>query len=245
MKRAKKMGLVLTMASVFIVVVLMVFFSPGASFAISSDIQNQIAALENENDDIQKGYNDLNGDIGKYNIVEKQLEADISDNEAKREPISNKVSALNSEKESINSDVAAYNAECGGRTFYFDRGERPAYERCVSIKNSAETRVQSWEARHTQVQNEIDAFNEAATGLKQKTEEQKTALANLNDREKQLQAREAAWIRKYNLLINSPAFRQLVTAEGIAKECKKMAEHGDLEGAHRCLQGIWDGANPR
>lgn len=242
MKIMKKMELALTMALVCIAVVLMVFSASGTSFALPNDLQDQIAALEQENSDIQKGYADLNANIGNYNIVEKTLEADISDNQAKRGPLANNMSAIDSEKKSVESDVATYNAECAGRTFYFDRGERPAYERCVSMKSSTDGRIQSYNARNAQVQGEIDAFNEATTKLNQRVEEHKSALAKLNDWENQLQAREAAWIRKYNLLINSAAFQQLLSAEGISKNCKEMAERGDIEGAHHCLQTVWDGA---
>jgi hypothetical protein len=111
----------------------------------------------------------------------------------------------------------------------------------MSMKNSIEERARSWNVRNEQVQSEIITFNETSAKLVQRVEEQKNALANLNDQEKQLQAREATWDRNCNLLINSTAFKQLMKAEGMSKICREMAEHGDLEGAHDCLQRIWDG----
>ncbi|MDD5156016.1 MAG: hypothetical protein PHF11_06015 [Candidatus Omnitrophica bacterium] len=241
MEITKRMGLALMMTVAFITVVSMVFFALGLSSVLASDLQDQIAALEQESNDIQKGYDDLNGDIRNYNIVEEQLEANVSDNEAKKGQVESRLSELKAEGDTLVKDAYSFDAECANRTFYFER-DRAEYNRCANWKSSIEARMQSIKARTAQTQNERDALNEATAELNQRTEKQKAALAQLNARESQLQARQAEWNRKYNLLINSPAFRQLVTAEGIANECKQIADKGDLEGAHHCLQTIWDGA---
>ncbi len=211
----------------------------------AQSLEDQINALEQESDNIQNGYNALNNDIGNYNVVEKQLEAEINNNEVERQEVNRKYDQVESERLALNSDMAAYDSDCGSRTFYLDQeGEQAAYDNCIAIRSGIEARLNAYNSQFSQVEGEIISFNSKSALLTQRSDQQKSALAELNNREQKLQDRKVELDRKYQVLINSPAFQQLINAEGMSKQCADILKSDNVnkfEIARDCLDAIFDG----
>jgi len=237
----------------FIAVIAVVFVSSMA-FAVQAnreELNSELSALMSEQKEIDKEQLAVNQKAEDSKWVETSLIKVTAEVKAEKSKLESRSTDFNMSQSQWLSDVAPYKQNCEGKVFQRTTEGIAQYNACISDKAYYDKRHDVLRDIHSQLNADIASFNQREKTLQENNELWAKGLTEIKAKQGAVDDRKRAWLVRYNAVINSPAFRQLVKKNGQSGKCASIQGvenialnvlDGAAEKAHRCLQTVWDGA---